>query len=186
MHTLKFRISRKSLEQIYCTFIRPLIEYCDTVWDNCSAENKKQLESIHVEAGRIITGATKLCSIEKLVSDLGWESLQNRRNKHKLTIFYKIMNGITPDYLNELVPPMIQETTRYNLRNSNDIQTMHANTNLCYNSFPPSTIRAWNNLPEEIKQATSVASFKFRLNRDITKPPKVLQRRLSNKANFTG
>ena len=57
MRTLKFRISRKSLEQMYHTFIRPLLEYCDVVWDNCSSENKKQLESIHVEAWRIITGA---------------------------------------------------------------------------------------------------------------------------------
>ena len=49
---------------------------------------------------------------------------------------------------------------------------MHANTNLYYNSVFPSTIRAWNNLSEGIKQATSVMSFKFRQNRDINKPPK--------------
>ena len=117
------------------TYIRPLHEYCDAVWDNCSAQNKKKLESIHEEAARIITGATSLCSIEKLLWDLGWESLQSRRNKHKLIIFYKIINGLTPDYLTDLVPPLIQETTRYKLRNSTDIQTMHANTNLYYNSF---------------------------------------------------
>ena len=128
LRTLKFRVSRKSLEKIYHTFIRPLLEYCDAVWDNCSAENKKQLESIQVEAARIITGATRLCSIEKLFSDLGWESLQSRRNKHKLIIFYKIINGLTPEYLTDLVPPLIQKTTRYNLRNSNDIQTMPIRT----------------------------------------------------------
>ena len=172
MRTLKFRICRKSLEQIYHTFIRPLLEYCDAVWDNCSTENKKQLESIHTEAGRIITSATKLCSIEKMFSDLGWESLQSRRDKHKLIIFYKIMNGFSPDYLRELIPPTVQATIRYNLRNSNDIQTIRANTNLFYDSFFPATIRAWNDLPENIKQATSVASFKFLLNRNITKPPK--------------
>ena len=33
------------------------------------------------------------------------------------------------------------------------------------------TIRAWNSLPEETKQAPSVASFKHRLNRDLNKPP---------------
>ena len=74
------------------TFIRLLLEYCDAVWNNCSAENKKQLESIHVEAARIISGATRLSSIEKLFSDLDWESLQSRRNKHKLIIFCKIIN----------------------------------------------------------------------------------------------
>ena len=172
LRVLKFRVSRKSLEQMYISFVRPLLEYCDSVWDNASADSKKQLDAVHIEAARIITGTTKLCSIEKLLSDLGWESLQNRRNKHKLIIFYKIINGLAPNYLLDLVPPIIQETTNYNLRNADDIQTLHARTNLYYNSFFPSTIRAWNSLPEDTKQSPSISSFKFRLNRDMNKPPK--------------
>ena len=135
MRILKFRVSRKSLEQTYVGFIRPLFEYCHAVWDNCSAENKKQLESIQIEATRIITGAIRLCSIEKLFSELGWESLQSRRNKHKVTFFFKSLNGFTPNYFADLVPPLIQETTRYNLRNSNDSQTIHTNSNLFITLF---------------------------------------------------
>ena len=172
LRALKFRVSHKSLEHMYISFVRPLLEYCDSVWDNASVDSKKQLDAVHIEAARIITGATKLCSIEKLLSDLGWESLQNRRNKHKLIIFYKIINGLAPNYLLDLVPPIIQETTNYNLRNADDIQTLHARTNLYYNSFFPSTIRAWNSLPEDTKQSPSISSFKFRLNRDMNKPPK--------------
>ena len=69
LRALKFRVSRKSLEQIYISFVRPLLEYCDSVWDNASVDSKKQLDAVHIEAARIITGATKLCSIEKLLSD---------------------------------------------------------------------------------------------------------------------
>ena len=75
LRTLKFRVSRKSLEKMYISFVRPLLEYCDSVWDNATTESKKQLDAIHIEAARIITGATKLCSISLLLSDLGWESL---------------------------------------------------------------------------------------------------------------
>ena len=89
MRALKFRISRKALKQMYISFIRPLLEYCDSVWDNASTETKQKLEAVHIEAARTIAGATKLCSIQKLFDDLGWESLQSRRNKHKLVIFYK-------------------------------------------------------------------------------------------------
>ncbi|MCG8078251.1 MAG: reverse transcriptase family protein, partial [Candidatus Thiodiazotropha taylori] len=103
LRALKFRISRKSLEKMYTAYIRPLLEYSDAVWDNCSNEAKRQLESVHTEAARIITGATKLCSIEKLLLDLGWESLQSRRNKHKLVLFYKALNGLTPSYLSDLI-----------------------------------------------------------------------------------
>ena len=56
-------------------------------------------------AARIITGATKLCNIEKLFFDFGWESLQSRRNKHKLVIFYKFLHGLTPDYLFDIASP---------------------------------------------------------------------------------
>ena len=70
---------------MYISFVRPLLEFCDSVWDNAAVESKTQLDALHIVTARIITGATKLCSIEKLLSDLGWESLQNRRNKHKLT-----------------------------------------------------------------------------------------------------
>ena len=67
---------------MYFAYIRPLLEYSDVVWDNCSLESKKLLDAVHVEAARIVTGATKLCSIKRLFMELGWESLQTRRNKH--------------------------------------------------------------------------------------------------------
>ena len=40
-------------------------------------------------------------------------------------------------------------------------------TNLFSNSFFPSTIRAWNDLPNDIKNAPSVASFKFKFNKNL-------------------
>ena len=135
-------------------------------------ETKKQLDAIHVEAARIITGATKLCSIDNLYRELGWESLQSRRNKHKLVVLYKILHGSAPNYLADLIPPTVQETTRYSLRNSDHIQNYRTNTNLLLDSYFPSTIRAWNNLPTEIKNATSLSIFKFLLNRNMQRPSK--------------
>ena len=43
MRAPKIRMSRKSLEQMYVSFIRPLLEYCDSVWDNSSSEMKRNL-----------------------------------------------------------------------------------------------------------------------------------------------
>lgn len=160
------------MEKIYIAFIRPLLEYSDSVWDNCSNELKTQLDLIHNEAARIITGATKLCSIRKLFADLGWDTLQERRTKHKLVVFYKIINGLTPSYLSDLIPPLVQENSAYSLRNSNDIQLIRARTNVFFNSFFPSTIRAWNDLPEDVKSARTVSAFKYRLNRNRNVSPK--------------
>ena len=45
-------------------------------------------------------------------------------------------------------------------------------TNLHYNSFLPSVIRDWNELPVVVRQLDSVGSFKNYLNRDFTPVPK--------------
>ena len=40
LRALQFKLKRKSLEKIYTAFIRPLLEYSDSVWDNSSTEAK--------------------------------------------------------------------------------------------------------------------------------------------------
>ncbi len=117
MRRLKFTLSRTTLQTIYMTFIRPVLEYGDVIWDNCTQNDKYELDKIQHEAARIVTGATKLVSINELYQDIGWESLETRRRKHKLCLFYKMVNGLTPDYLSSLVPPNVGSTNRYSLRN---------------------------------------------------------------------
>ena len=96
--------------------------------------------------------------------------LESWRNKHKLTLFYYIKSGMSPHYLTTLIPPLHGNTSTYNLRNANDIGTVHANSQLYYDSFLPSVIRKWNKLPEDIRQSSNIASFKTQLNRDKIAP----------------
>ena len=96
---LNFRVSRQSLEKCVLACVRPLLEYSDTVWDDCSLASKKLLDAVHIEAAIIVSGGTKLCSVDKLFQELGWKPLQIRRNKHKLVTFYKILHRLTQTYL---------------------------------------------------------------------------------------
>lgn len=57
------------------------------------------------------------------------------------------------------------------LRNASNIQTIHAKSQLYYNSFLPSVIRDWNDLPMDTRNASSLNSFKHKLNTDIKLPP---------------
>ncbi len=113
------------MEKLYFSFIRPLLEYSDLVWDNCSIELKRELEAIQVEAARIVTGATKLCNIDKLYNELKWEKLETRRKNHKLVTFYKMSNNLSPQYLVDLIPEPIQN--RYTLRDNNNVPLIALN-----------------------------------------------------------
>ena len=104
MRKLKFRLDRKALETFYLVFIRPILEYGDVIWDNCTQYQKNELDKILYEAGRIAIGATKLISLNALYKETNWETLSQRRETHKVTLFYKMINQLTPNYLSSLVP----------------------------------------------------------------------------------
>ncbi|MCU7801465.1 MAG: hypothetical protein KZQ70_15375, partial [gamma proteobacterium symbiont of Lucinoma myriamae] len=172
MRKLKFKLDRRSLQTIYYSFIRPLLEYADVVWDNCTQYEVNDLEKIQNEAARIVTGATKLVSINSLLLETGWETLSSRRKKHKLQLFFKMQNGLSPDYLSSLVPPTVGSTSNYPLRNATNLHTIHAKSQLYYNSFLPSVIRDWNELPDETRNSPSVSALKRKLNSNIAIPPR--------------
>ena len=62
------------------------------------------------------------------------------------------------------------------LRNSNDLQSIHARTALYSNSFLPSTVRDWNNLTPEASKIDTVNTFKQFLNRERECVPKYFYR----------
>ena len=80
-----------------------------------------------------------------------------------------MFNHLAPAYLSSLIPQQVNDISRHYLRNSNNIQTIRAKTNQYNNSFLPSTIRDWNNLPVEAKQANTVSSFKYFLKKEKSK-----------------
>ena len=124
MRKLKFKLDRRSLEVIYISFIRPLLEYADVLWDNCDQADANELDKIQHEAARMVTGATKLTSFNNLFSYTGWETLGARRQKHKYLLFFKMVNSLTPEYLFSLMHPTVGSLTPYPLRIGTNIQTI--------------------------------------------------------------
>ena len=55
----KFKLSRKSLVKLYCTMIRPILEYGCVLFDNCGKVLSDCLESIQYNTIKICTGALK-------------------------------------------------------------------------------------------------------------------------------
>ena len=91
LRRLKYMVDRRSLETMYFSFIRPTLEYADVIWDNCTEYMKDRLEQINYEAARIVTGASKLTSLNTLILETGWETLRDRRSNHKLILFHQMV-----------------------------------------------------------------------------------------------
>ena len=61
---------------VYMSFIRPKMEYCDTVWNCCGVGNSALLEKLQRCAARIITNERR--SDDAMVK-LKWSLLEDRR-----------------------------------------------------------------------------------------------------------
>ena len=100
---------------IYQSLILPLFDYCDVVWDNLSLTLADRLQRLQNRAARVITREGYEVRSHDIRSRLGWNTLAERRSKHKATTMFKVLNGYAPPYMSELFSP-ITESIPYNLR----------------------------------------------------------------------
>ena len=89
MRRLKFKLTRVALNQIYLSYVLPILEYSSVVWDGCSSQDSDALEKLQNEAARIVTGLTRSVSLENLYRECGWLSLSERRKQQKLNFMYR-------------------------------------------------------------------------------------------------
>ncbi len=167
MKKLKFKLCRKSLNQIYISYMRPILEYASVVWDGCSENEKDTLEKIQNEAARIVSGLTRSVSIENLRREVGWQLLAVRRNVQKLSIMYKANNNELPSYITNLIPPAVNAVTHYNLRNQNNINVPNARLEIYKRSYIPSTVQLWNELDPAVRNLDSLRQFKSATTRQL-------------------
>ena len=164
---LPTQITPHSKLHIYCTFVRPILEYGSVIFDGCITRLSDQLESIQRQAALAATRAYKNTSSLNLLSECGLPTLQSRRTKAKLILFYKIQMNICPSYMKTLLPPAVHVNTKINIRNANNINMPKSKSNANYflKSYIPSTIKTWNSLAANIKNIAELDTFKLNLKR---------------------
>ena len=141
MHKLSKDIDRKSLETIYESFIRSKLEYACIVWDDCSEQDHIALEKCQLRAARIVTGAKKGTSHDKLYTETQWPKLHERREKFKLCFMHKVVNKSSPNYLVEILSNAVNVDKHYKLRNEDDIEQFQFRTEKFRKSLFPDCVR---------------------------------------------
>ena len=98
-------LPQSALLTVYKSFIRPLLDYGDIIYDKAFNESfHEKLESLQYNAALAITGAIKGSSTEKLYEALGLESLKSRRWYRKMSLFYKVFKNESSRYLFNTIP----------------------------------------------------------------------------------
>ena len=145
---------------MYMSYMLPIVEYASIVWDGCSEQDSVLLQRVQNEAARLVTGLTRSVSLENLYKECGWATLSQRRQQHKLSFMYNVNTGMVPSYIQDLTPPLVSENTDYPLRNTRNITVPYNRTSISQNSCIPSSVRLWNSLVDDLKDLSSLPTFK--------------------------
>jgi len=82
------------LRQAYITFIRPTLEYASNIWSPYKIKHINALEKIQRHFTRRIPVLRELPYAERLAR-INLETLELRRLKSDLVMYYKIQNNLT-------------------------------------------------------------------------------------------
>ena len=160
MRKLKYNLRRMALNQLYFSYVLPVLEYSSLVWDGCSQHDYSTLENLQHEAAKIVTGFTRSVSLENLYRECGWIPLSERRRQQKLKFIYKTFNNLVPIYITELIPPLTGDVSNYPLRNSNNIAIPFTRTEISHRFCISSSIALWNSLDQNVRTIDSHKCFK--------------------------
>ena len=110
MQAYQSRLKRTTLETIYMSCIRPVMEYSNVVWENCIQTEQSSLENVQLDVDGVITVGIRGTSNHQLYLETGWETLQQRFIKKNVTLMYKIMQNEVPVYPYNRVADQINNT----------------------------------------------------------------------------
>ena len=76
LRKVRMTLHRFSLEKIYMSFIRPILEYADVIWDSQNQSLINKLENVLLDDARIVTEGTKLTGFNKLYEETKWKNIR--------------------------------------------------------------------------------------------------------------
>jgi len=139
----------------YTSLVRPHLEYASAVWDPYTTRDSNKLDKVQRIYYRRTTSASQL------ISELGWQSVAERRKTSRLTLLYKAINGLVGILMDEL-----EHTSRCTRHCGPDAFIILQSRVDAYKfSFFPRTVSDWNSLPSSARSTPSVNCLKTALHR---------------------
>ena len=163
----------------YTACAQPILEYASTCWSPTSKKLNNQLEMVQHNAAKFVSnsypkkGDYANFSITKLLNELNWESLEERRQNARLSMAYKILNGQV--ILEKSMMPKSQNQRPFRQCNgakvgsANQLAEPQSRLDVVGSTFFFATPKLWNNcITPSQANAPSVDAFKAQLKRGIT------------------
>ena len=149
------------ITRLYTSLVRPHLEYAVQFWSPCFQKDANKLVSVQRRATKLVPGFRSL-SYEERLKRLDMFSLKDRRIRGDLIETFKILKNM--DHINH--ENFFELSSQVITRNNGlKLKGQRFNTDLRKNFFNVRVIDSWNKLPASVVQASTIDSFKNRLDK---------------------
>ena len=155
-------LSSDTVQILANAFVISRLDYCNSILFGLPNTELQKLQRVQNTAARLICNINKFDHITPILVKLHWLPVRYRINFKILLITFKVLHGLAPKYLSELLTR--KDKCNYNLRSTSvillqqpRIKTLRALGDRSFSVAPPTV---WNNLPNVNRSATGIYSFK--------------------------
>ena len=162
-------LSTESTRTLVNAFVTSRIDSCNSLLYGLPNYLIQRLQYALNSAARLISMSRKADHITPLLIELHWLPVEQRINFKIILFTYKIINGLAPMYLSQLLVPYVP---RRALRSADKLlfcQPSYRTKSYGSRAFSVSAPCLWNKLPMDIKCTPSTAIFKRKLKTHLFK-----------------
>ena len=94
--------SQEELVTIYNSLVLPHSNYCSTIWNDNDKSHIDKLLKLQKRAARVITSSDYTIKSSQVFETLQWHSINNLMDKRDLTMIFKVVKNIAPNYLTNM------------------------------------------------------------------------------------
>ena len=157
------------MANIYNSLVLPHFNYCSTIWHD---NNKRpvridKLQKLQECCTGYNYSSDYIIRSSQVFETLQWHPIKNLMDKRDLTMMFKVLKNMAPNYLTILFRKC--DNSNYSLRSNNlKLSLPKPKTDFLKRSFSYRGAVAWNSLPSEllrvVDESQSISSFRSLLN----------------------
>ena len=149
-------------KRLYAAFVRPRLEYAQSVWAPHTQKLINLLENVQIRATRLVNGLGDVEYKERL-RRLNFPTLAYRRRRCDMIEIYKHFNSCDQN----VIPTSFQPKESVSRKHKFQLYYKRPRDGvrgIQHNSFYFRTSKLWNNLPSKVVHADTKNTFKNRLD----------------------